>query len=83
MRLIAVDRRSENHGDYTATVELKYDEIVKLTNITYEAWRDKAATPKLDALYESMDGLLQITCHGIAMPINRQEAAQKENENGL
>lgn len=75
MKLISVDRRSANHGDYKATVELKYDEIVALTNIAYEAWRDKTATPALDALYESLDGLLQISCHGIAMPVNHREAA--------
>lgn len=35
MRIITIDRTSHNHGEYTATISLSYDEAVIIQNIFY------------------------------------------------
>lgn len=67
MRIITIDRTPHNHGEYTATISLSYDEAVMIQNMFYN--QSKSSKSIREKLLEDQWRIMSsILCHG--MPDN-------------
>lgn len=64
MKIISIDRTPYNHGKYTATINLNYDEACIIKNIFYyHAKTNKSIDEKI--LEDQWKIMSNILCHGM------------------
>lgn len=64
MRIITIDRTPHNHGEYTATISLSYDEAVMIQNMFYN--QSKSSNSIREKLLEDQWIIMSsILCHGM------------------
>ena len=64
MRIITIDRTPHNHGEYTATISLSYDEAVIIQTMFYKQLKSsKGIREKL--LEDQWRIMSSILCHGM------------------
>lgn len=64
MRIITIDRTPHNHGEYTATISLCYDEAVMIQNVFYN--QSKSSNSIREKMLEDQWRIMSsILCHGM------------------
>lgn len=81
MRIITIDRTPHNHGEYTATISLSYDEAVMIQNMFYN--QSKSSKSIREKLLEDQWRIMSsILCHGMMddFSITQLNAVKKDDQ---
>lgn len=91
MKILKIDRTATTHGEYNATISLKFDELVRLSNALYCAVKymkaDKTLTysdreiKKAIGDKQDFDVLMNLTCHGHLMESDIKDISNMEDKN--